>query len=92
MAIRAASLAEGIRELAIPLRDEAGDYDRLLEWIGDARVVLLGEASHGTHEFYRERAVITKRLLAEKRFSAVAVEADWPDAYRVNPYVRGASS
>jgi erythromycin esterase-like protein len=52
---------------------------------------LLGEASHGTHEFYRERAEITKRLIEEKGFSAVAVEADWPDAYRVNCYVRGVS-
>jgi hypothetical protein len=52
--------------------------------------VLLGEASHGTHEFYRERAEITKRLIEEKGFTAVAVEADWPDAYRVNRYVRGA--
>jgi erythromycin esterase-like protein len=52
---------------------------------------LLGEASHGTHEFYRERAEITKRLIAEKNFTAVAVEADWPDAYRVNRYVCAAS-
>ena len=51
--------------------------------------MLLGEASHGTHEFYRERAQITKRLIREKGFNAVAVEADWPDAYRVNRYVRG---
>jgi len=67
------------------------DYGPLLERIGDARFVLLGEASHGTHEFYRERARITKRLIQEKGFSAVAVEADWPDAYRVNRYVQGAS-
>jgi erythromycin esterase-like protein len=53
------------------------------------RVVLIGEASHGTHEFYRERAAITKRLIEDKGFSAVAVEADWPDAYRINRYVRG---
>src|SRR5262249_894757 len=59
--------------------------------IGRARFVLLGEASHGTHEFYRERAQITKRLIAEKGFTAVAVEADWPDAYRINRYVRGSS-
>lgn len=65
------------------------DYDPLLEFIGDARFVLLGEATHGTHEFYRERAEITKRLIIEKGFTAVAVEADWPDAYRVNRYVRG---
>jgi len=57
--------------------------------IAEARLALLGEASHGTHEFYRERAEITKRLITEKRFTAVAVEADWPDAYRVDRYVRG---
>lgn len=73
------------------LRDSgaADDYDPLLDLIGEARYVLLGEASHGTHEFYRERAQITKRLVKEKGFRAVAVEADWPDAYRVNRYVRG---
>ena len=53
--------------------------------------MLLGEASHGTHEFYHERARITQRLIEEKGFTAVAVEADWPDAYRVNRYVRGVS-
>jgi erythromycin esterase-like protein len=66
-------------------------YDALIDMIGNARLVLLGEASHGTHEFYRERAQITKRLIEEKNFHAVAVEADWPDAYRVNRYVRGES-
>lgn len=68
---------------------EITDYDRLIDFIGDARFVLIGEASHGTHEFYRERAQITKRLITEKGFSAVAVEADFPDAYRLNRYVRG---
>jgi erythromycin esterase-like protein len=63
------------------------DYDPLLELIGDARIVLLGEASHGTQEFYEERAKITQRLIVEQGFTAVAVEADWPDAYRVNRYV-----
>ncbi len=62
-----------------------------MDLVGDARFVLLGEASHGTHEFYRERAEITQRLIEEKGFTAVAVEADWPDAYRVNRYVRGES-
>src|SRR5213595_3237006 len=80
-----------IRQRAFPLTGAARDYDPLLDRIGDARVVLLGEATHGTHEFYRERAVITQRLIAEKGFTAVAVEADWPDAYRINRYVRGAS-
>jgi erythromycin esterase-like protein/predicted phosphoribosyltransferase len=72
-----------------PLQGEAGDYDALIERASGARFVLLGEASHGTDEFYRERAEITKRLIAEAGFTAVAVEADWPDAYRVNRYVRG---
>jgi erythromycin esterase-like protein len=57
-----------------------------MELIGESRFVLLGEASHGTHEFYRERARITQRLIKEKGFTAVAAEADWPDAYRVNRY------
>lgn len=60
-----------------------------MQLVGDARFVLLGEATHGSHEFYRERAAITRRLIHEKDFTAVAVEADWPDAYRVNRYVRG---
>ena len=78
-----------VRDAAHEVTGASRDYDPLLELIGDARFVLLGEASHGTHDFYRERAQITKRLIEEKGFSAVAVEADWPDAYRVNRYVRG---
>ncbi len=74
-----------------PLSGGAEDYDELLEQIGDASVVLLGEASHGTHEFYRERARISRRLIEERGFCGVAVEADWPDAHRVNRYVRGAA-
>ena len=77
-----------VAEAAQPLTGADADYDPLLELIGDARFVLLGEASHGTHEFYHQRAEITKRLIQEKGFTAVAVEADWPDAYRVNKYVR----
>jgi erythromycin esterase-like protein len=80
-----------IEAFAHPLTGAKQDYDPLIELIGDARFVLLGEASHGTHEFYHQRAQITKRLITEKGFAAVAVEADWPDAYRVNRYVRGAS-
>ena len=75
----------------VPLDEAARPYDRLLETIGDARFVLLGEASHGTHEFYRERANITQQLILEKGFDAVAVEADWPDAHRVHRFVRGTS-
>ena len=63
--------------------------DVLDDLIGDARVVLIGESSHGTHEFYEARAEITKWLIEHKGFNAVAAEADWPDAYRVNRYVRG---
>jgi len=65
------------------------DLDPLLEQIGDARYILLGEASHGTSEFYTRRAEITKRLITEKGFSFIAVEGDWPDCYRVNKYVKG---
>jgi erythromycin esterase-like protein len=78
-----------IRAAAEPLAQQRADYDSLLARVGDARFVLLGEASHGTHEFYRERAEITKRLILEKDFRAIAVEADWPDAYRVNRFVHG---
>lgn len=61
----------------------------LAELVGDARIVLIGESSHGTHEFYQARAAMTQWLIEEKGFGAVAAEADWPDAYRVNRYVRG---
>ncbi len=85
------TLINAIREAARPLAGAVEDYDPLMRMIGDAPLVLIGEASHGTHEFYRERAQITKRLIKEKGFTAVAVEADWPDAYRVNLYVRGSN-
>jgi erythromycin esterase-like protein len=65
------------------------DVDMLFERMTDARFALIGEASHGTHEFYRERAEITKRLIADHGYTFVAAEADWPDAYRVNRFVRG---
>ena len=86
-----AGLIDTLREAARPLRGSAGDYDSLIGWAAGARFALLGEASHGTHEFYRERAAITKRLITEQGFTAIAVEADWPDASRVNRYVRGFS-
>jgi erythromycin esterase-like protein/predicted phosphoribosyltransferase len=85
------ALVKALRETAYPLAGSARDYDPLIGRIGEARFALLGEASHGTHEFYCERAEITKRLIVEKKFAAVAVEADWPDAYRLDRYVRGAS-
>jgi erythromycin esterase-like protein len=81
--------APAIRQAARPLIGAPEDFDPLLPLVGDARFVLIGEASHGTHEFYRLRAEITKRLIREKGFTSVAVEADWPDAYRVNRYVGG---
>jgi erythromycin esterase-like protein len=80
-----------VRDAAHPITGNADDYDLLLDLIGDAQVVLLGEASHGTHEFYRERARITRRLIEEEGFTGVAAEADWPDAYRVNRWVLGGS-
>jgi len=64
------------------------DLDPLLDRIGDARVVLIGEASHGTSEFYGIRAHITRKLIAEKDFTIVAAEADWPDAARIDHYVQ----
>ncbi len=79
-----------LQAAALPLTGAPGDHDRLIDRIGSSRLVLIGEASHGTHEFYRHRAVITKRLIEEHGFRAVAVEADWPDAYRVNRWVHGA--
>lgn len=86
------SLSE-INRGTLPLTSSASDYDALMkqDWIGDRRLVLIGEASHGTHDFYRERALITRRLIEEKGFNAVAIEGDWPDAYRVNRFVRGGS-
>lgn len=81
-------LVDLIRREARPL---AGlrDVDAIVDLIGDAQVVLLGEATHGTHEFYLLRAEITRRLVTEHGFDAVAVEADWPDALRVSRHVQG---
>ncbi len=83
---------EKLKRAARPFKGSREDYDPLLERIGNSSFALLGEASHGTHEFYRHRAEITKRLITEKGFTAVAVEADWPDAYQVNRFVRGDSA
>ena len=77
-----------VGEKAEALIGSPNDFDSLIDLIGDARFVLIGEASHGTHEFYRVRAQISKVLIAQRGFNAVAVEADWPDAYRVNRFVR----
>ena len=81
---------ELIKRKAVPLESPADVADELIELCSDADFVLLGEASHGTHEFYKHRAAISKRLIDESNFSAIAVEADFPDAYRVNRYIRGA--
>ena len=83
-------VATNLLQSAMPLVGNARDHRALYATIGDARIVLLGEATHGTHEFYRQRAEITKRLITEHGFNAVCIEGDWPDAYRVNRYVRGA--
>src|SRR5215203_6544231 len=84
----ASASVEVVRQAAHPITGAASDYDPLLALVGDARFVLLGEQTHGTHEFYRERARITQRLITEKGFTAVAIEGDWPDAYRANRWLR----
>jgi len=88
-AAAAPTAAEVIRRVAIDAPGGVPPDETLEEIIGDARIVLIGESSHGTHEFYEARAAITKWLIENKGFCAVAAEADWPDAYRVNRYVRG---
>lgn len=84
------SVTSLIAEAADHLVGSPEDFAPVLELVGDARFVLIGEASHGTHEFYRIRAQISKALIEQHGFQAVAVEADWPDAYRVNRFVHGA--
>jgi erythromycin esterase-like protein len=81
-------IARGVGEIAHPLAS-AADLDPLINLVEDARFVLLGEASHGTSEFYTWRTEISRRLIREKGFSFIAVEGDWPDCYRVNRYVKG---
>ena len=82
-------LIDAIAETARPTAGSVNDFDPILEVAGNARVVLIGEASHGTDEFYERRAELTKRLIVEKGFRGVAAEADFPDAWRVNRFVRG---
>jgi erythromycin esterase len=76
-----------IQEKSLPL-ESTTDLDPLIQKIGDARIVMLGEASHGTHDYYTWRAQITKRLIKEKGFNFIAVEGDWPDCYKVNRYIK----
>lgn len=85
----AEAVARAVTRDAVRLEGSRRDFDPLLDRVGNARFVLIGEASHGTHEFYRVRAEITKALIREHGFTGVAVEADWPDAWRVNRFVRG---
>ncbi len=83
------SLAQAIAERCETFETiESANLDALLDRIGDAKVVLLGEASHGTSEFYRMRARITQQLIARKGFRFVAIEGDWPDVARLDHYVR----
>ncbi len=81
-------MGEAIRAAAMPLTGAASDHEQRLDLIADARSALIGEAFHGPAEVYRERPGSTKRLIQEKGFSAIAVEADWPDAYWIDCYVR----
>ncbi len=80
-------LSQFIRENSLDIHSPAA-LDMLMDAIGNARYVLLGEASHGTHEYYTWRARISKRLIREKNFSMIAVEGDWPDCYQLNRYIR----
>lgn len=81
-------IVSAIKQWAYPLKSKA-DLQPLFDRIGDARIVMLGEASHGTHEYYMWRAHISKRLIEEKGFNLIAVEGDWPDCYRLNRFVKG---
>ena len=86
-----AQAIEALRRAAQWFEAAPDGFRAVLDAIGDARLVLIGEASHGTHEFYEARAELTKALIVHAGFNVVAVEADWPDAYRVNRWVRHAS-
>lgn len=86
------SAVDIVRRAALWFEPTADGMGPLLDAIGDARLVLIGEATHGTHEFYRTRAELTKALISAKGFNLVAVEADWPDAYRMNRWVRHAAA
>lgn len=81
-------VVNSIKQRAYILKNEQ-DLEPLFKQIGDAGIVMLGEASHGTHEYYAWRNYITRRLIEEKGFNFIAAEADWPDSYRVNRFVKG---
>jgi erythromycin esterase len=82
------SIINTLNGVTLPLAGPP-DLDPLIDSIGESRFVLLGEASHGTSDYYTWRAVITKRLIEEKGFSFIAVEGDWPDCYKINRYIKG---
>jgi erythromycin esterase-like protein len=82
-------LIEVLNDVVEPLSENENKYSSLLDKIGESRFVLIGEATHGTHEFYQARAEITKQLIMKKGFMAVAIEGDWPDAYRIHRYLQG---
>jgi erythromycin esterase-like protein len=84
--------SQALAEIAYELGGAAADYDPLIDLVGNCKYVLLGEATHGTHEFYKARAEITKRLILEKGFNAICWESDWPDALRINRYIRNIES
>lgn len=81
------ALVQNLRIHGKPMQD-IGDVDELIARAGQAKVVMLGESTHGTHEFYTWRAMISKRLISEQGFNFIAVEGDWPDAYRLNRYIK----
>lgn len=85
-------LIDIITDAAKPLSTNKDKYASLLDNIGDSRFVLIGEASHGTHEFYQARIEITQQLIEQKDFMAVAIEGDWPDAYCIHRYLQGKDS
>lgn len=84
-----AELSRCIREHAVPFTGAKTDFEPLLKSIGDASYVLIGEASHGTHEYYKARIDLTKRLIEEKGFNVILAEADWPDSWKINQFVKG---
>lgn len=78
-----------IRKHAHTLKGAKNEYDALMDLVGNAQIVLLGESTHGTDDFYAMRAAITLQLIEKKQFNIVALEADWPDAYRINRFIKG---
>ena len=83
-------LMKAILDHSLPLNDAS--LNKMIEAIGDAQIVMIGEASHGTSEFYTVRAELSKKLIEQKDFQLIAVEGDWPSAQAVNRYVKGYST